>query len=230
VTVFCPTLSEVVLNEAVPPLTATLDWSTVPAQVAPLTKFTVPTPTGVPPVVFTVAVKVTDWPGFDGFGDEASVVVVPVKTLKLWVTWAAGLNVALPPWLAVTVQVPGAMKVITAELVPLPVQTDVVELASVTGRPELAVAVAVYVPPTSALVGAVDVKVIVWFCLLTVKLWMTCGAGLKVAFPAWSAVSVQVPAAMKLIVAEPVPLPVHTDGVELAIATPRPEVAVAVAV
>ena len=64
-------VSVVVLNEAwPPPSTATLEAHTV----APSVNVTVPA--GTPPPEVTVAVKVTDCPGVDGFGDEVSAVVV----------------------------------------------------------------------------------------------------------------------------------------------------------
>ena len=65
----------------------------------------------------------------------------------------------------------------------------------------------------------------VWFALATVKLCPTCGAGLKLPSPDWSATRVQVPAAT--IVAE-FPLSVQTDGVVDAKATVKPDDAVAV--
>jgi hypothetical protein len=51
-------------------LTATFEARTV----EPWVKVT--EPEGVPPVEVTVAVKVTDWPEFEGFSDDATVVEV----------------------------------------------------------------------------------------------------------------------------------------------------------
>ena len=48
---------------------------------------------------------------------------------------------------------------------------------TVTARPEVAEAVGEYVaPPTTAFVGAVEVKLTVWAALPTVKVCWTCGA------------------------------------------------------
>ena len=54
-------------------MTATFEASTVEASE------NVTVPDGVPPVEVTVAVKVTDWPKFDGFGDD----VTDVEVAKL---------------------------------------------------------------------------------------------------------------------------------------------------
>ena len=71
--------------------------------------------------------------------------------VKLWVTCGAGLKFALPAWLAAMMQVPLATPVtVDAAIVQI---AGVVEV-NVTGRPELAVAVTVPVPPT-VIVGAV---------------------------------------------------------------------------
>jgi hypothetical protein len=122
--------------------------------------------------------------------------------------------------------------VIVAPFVPEDVQTPVVRLENTTGLPEAPpVAAAVYVgPPTTALVGAVDVNAMVWLPFPTLKLWVTWGAGLKVAFPAWSAATMQVPTATIVIVAPFVPELVQTPEVKLEKVTVSPELAVAVAV
>jgi hypothetical protein len=66
-----PTASVVVLNVATPLLfTATFDASVV----APSANATVPA--GVPAMEVTVAVKVTDCPNVEGFGEEVTVVAV----------------------------------------------------------------------------------------------------------------------------------------------------------
>ena len=58
-------------------------------------------------------------------------------------------------------------------------QTLGVAEVKATVRPDVAVAVAVYVaPPTVAPAGAVEVKVIVWSPLATVNDCCTCGAAL----------------------------------------------------
>src|SRR5689334_15748867 len=53
-----------------------------------------------------------------------------------------------------------------------------------TERPELAVALTVYVPPTCALAGAVEVNEIVCVALPTANGCRTCGAAADVALPA----------------------------------------------
>ena len=57
---------------------------------------------------------------------------------------------ALPAWLAEMVQVPAATPV---TVLPATVQVLGVMLAKVTGRPEVAVALAVVLPPTSTVDG-----------------------------------------------------------------------------
>jgi hypothetical protein len=65
-------------------------------------------------------------------------------------TWEAALKMALPAWLALMVQVPAATPV-TVE--PLTLQTAGVVELNVTARPEVAVALAVVVPPTARVAG-----------------------------------------------------------------------------
>ena len=56
---------------------------------------------------------------------------------------------------------------------------DAAAMLKLTGRPDVAVAATVYaVPPTAAVVGAVELKLIVWLPWPTAKLCCTCGAGL----------------------------------------------------
>jgi hypothetical protein len=85
-------------------------------------------------------------------------------------------------------------------------ELDVGSTVIVTGRPEVAVAVGVYVPPYVALFGAVDVKVIVWGALLT-TVWFSISDVLPLKFgsPAYVAVSVFKPADVKTIVQLPAP-------------------------
>jgi hypothetical protein len=63
--------SEEVIKVAEPPLSVP-----VPNTVVPLSNETVSPSGGAPALERTVAVKVTSWPEVDGFGDDASVVVV----------------------------------------------------------------------------------------------------------------------------------------------------------
>jgi hypothetical protein len=70
-----PSGSEDVVAVAVPP-----DSVDVPNVVAPLVKVTVPvTPAG------SVAVKVTDWPGLEGFAEETRV-TTGVALATVWVS------------------------------------------------------------------------------------------------------------------------------------------------
>jgi len=64
-----PITSAEVENDAVPPLS-----DTVPREFTPSKNCTVP----VDPAGDTVAVKVADCPDVDGFGNDVSVVVVPI--------------------------------------------------------------------------------------------------------------------------------------------------------
>src|SRR6185295_4148261 len=112
------------------------------------------------------------------------------------------------------------------------VQTEAADgsMVNVTGRPEVAVAVTVYVgPATVAPTGAVEVKVIVWFCLTTGNDCCTCGAGFQLASPGWFALITQVPAPMNDTVEPEI---VHTVLADASIVkiTARPEVAFAVTV
>src|SRR6185295_10016852 len=84
-------------------------------------------------------------------------------------TCDAGFQLASPAWLALMTQVPAPMND-TVE--PAIVHTVLAEasMVNVTVSPEVAVAVTVYVgPPTLALAGAVEVKLIVCEARLTVN-------------------------------------------------------------
>ena len=106
-----------------------------------------------PPTVALVGaleVKATVW-----------LVMPAAPTAKLCWTWGAAVQLVSPAWLASMTQVPTPMK----ETTPLvSVQPVLVASSVIAGvRPELAVAVGVYVgPPTVALVGALEVKLMTW--------------------------------------------------------------------
>jgi len=70
--VWLPAVSVVVLNDAWPPLTTTLDAQTV----GPSVKVTVPI--GTPPLEVVVEVNVTDWLNVEGLGEEVALVAVMV--------------------------------------------------------------------------------------------------------------------------------------------------------
>ena len=141
-------------------------------------------------------------------------------TGKLCATWGAEFHVASPPWFAVMVHMPAATRV-TVD--PDTVQTAVVVEANVTGSPEVAVAETVKGGSVAARLGSGG-KSIVWLPLKTVKVCATWGAGLKLALPAWSAVTLQVPVA-RMVTVEPETE--QTLGVVVSKATGRPELAVA---
>src|SRR6266571_2235311 len=64
-------------------------------------------PVGVPAADVTVAVNVTFWPEFDGFGvAETAVAVAALAIVKLCCTFVAALYVPLPACEAVIVQLP----------------------------------------------------------------------------------------------------------------------------
>src|SRR3954447_1139438 len=154
---------------------------------------------------------------------------LPLPTANACCTCGAALKLALPAWLASMTHVP-TVRNDTVE--PEIEHTDVAvaSIVNVTGRPELAVAVTVYVgPATTAPAGAVDVNVIVWLPLTTGNDCCTCGAALKLALPAWLASMTQVPAPMNDTVEPEIE---HTDVAVASIVnvTGRPEVAVAVTV
>jgi hypothetical protein len=140
--------------------------------------------------------------------------------LKDWVTWGAGPYVESPAWLAAIVHVPTPtiVTVLTDT-----VQTAVVSELNVTVNPELATALTVNGTSPNTLSGS-GLKVIVCDCDATVKLRETCGAGLKLALPAWLASIVQVPAATIVTVD---PETVQTLVVRVLNVTANPELAVA---
>jgi hypothetical protein len=71
---------------------------------------------------------------------------------------------ALPPWFAAMVQVPAVTPV---TVVPLTVQILVVRELKLTGSPEVAVALAVVVPPTATELGLKLMVPMVWFPMPT---------------------------------------------------------------
>src|SRR4051794_21075758 len=153
----------------------------------------------------------------------------PRATANDCCTSGAGLNVALPGWSASITHVPTLVNdTVAPAIVHTPAASALIE--NVTGSPEVAVAVTVYVaPPTSAAVGAGELKLIVWAPLPTAKLCCTCGAALKLALPPWLASITQVPAPRNDTV---VPAIEHTPAALGSIVNPTasPEVAVAVTV
>ena len=88
--------------------------------------------------------------------------------LKLCVTCCAGLKLALPAWLAVSMHRPAAT---TLSVLPETRQIAVVLLAILTASPELAVALSVAVPPAVRLdTGS---KVMLWLVTPLLKLAVT---------------------------------------------------------
>ena len=71
------------------------------------------------------------------------------------------------------VHVPAVRAVMVAPLVPLAVQTKGVVDVKVTARPEVAVALAVVVPPTLTVAGVNVIAPIVWLAAPTVMLLVT---------------------------------------------------------
>lgn len=69
VMLWVPADKVVALNEALPP-----ERTAEPRRAAPSKKFT--DPAGVPATETTLAVKMTDWPDWEGFGVEARSVLV----------------------------------------------------------------------------------------------------------------------------------------------------------
>ena len=141
-------------------------------------------------------------------------------TVKVRTTALAAAKLLLPGWLAVTVQAPIAT---SDKAVPLTVQTPVVDDTRVTAKPDVAVATrAGGAVPSVWLPG--DAKVIDCGAATTAKVFNTVAAAAKVLLPAWSAVTVQVPAACRFKV---VPTTVHTAGVVDTSVTGKAEVEVA---
>ena len=113
----------------------------------------------VPPTVRVVGLKVIvpmDW------------LLLPI--IIFWMTCVAALKFTLPVWSAAMVHVP-ALILVTVE--PLMVQTAGVVELKVTARPELAVALAVEVPPTVRDVGLNVSVLMVWLVLPTAIFWVT---------------------------------------------------------
>ncbi len=156
-------------------------------------------------------------------GDVKMMVCAAVDTVKVCVTAVAGLKLALPAWLADTVQDPAATRV---SAVPLIVQMAGVVEARVTGKPELDVATsAAGVLPKVWLPGEVKLMV----CAigpggLTATVRVTATAAAKEALPVWLAVKEQLPAATRV---SALPLVVQTAGVVDTIVTGKPELALA---
>ncbi len=78
-------------------------------------------PVGVPPLDVTVAVKVTDCPKLDGFGNELTVVVDPARLTTCPpdnVPWLV-VKLASPLYCAVIVCVPAASVEVTKVVMPL---------------------------------------------------------------------------------------------------------------
>lgn len=155
---------------------------------------------------------------------EAKVMVCEVSgalpTVKLCVTTAAAATLALPPWLADSVQVPADTSV---SVVPLTVHTPSVVDTKVTGRPELELNTSAGGGvPKAWLPG--ELKLMVWAAGATLKVWLTGVAADVVLLPAWVAVIVQLPAVNSVRV---VPLTVHTAGVVDVSVTVRPVLALA---
>ena len=98
-----------------------------------------------------------------------------------------------PAWSASIVHVPTVSRVTS---VPATVHTDVVVELKATVRPDEAVA-AIVTGESARVLFARGPNVIAWLfsAAATAKLWVTCGAALQLASPAWSAAMVQVPAA-----------------------------------
>ena len=90
----------------------------------------------------------------------------------------------MPAWFALTTQEPTLWNV---TVLPAIVQTllEPAAMVKLTGRPEVAVAATVYdAPPTVAVVGAVDVKLIVWLPWPTANDCCAWGAAFQFASPA----------------------------------------------
>ena len=136
-----PPGSEDVVTAATPPVSVD-----VPTVVAPLVNVTVPvTPVG------SVAVKVTDWPGVEGFNEEIRV-TAGVVLATTWMSVAvAELLVVSPLYVAVMGSLPAGSEDVVVAATP-PVSVDVPNV--------VAPLVNVTVPVTP--VGSVAVKVTDW--------------------------------------------------------------------
>ena len=169
-----------------------------------------------------VAVTVTgDWISVALAGRGNVMVWLAFDTVKDRVIEVAALYTASPDWLATSVHVPGPTNV---TLDALTVQTAAVDDDTVTGKPELAVAVIANGEASMVEFGGRG-NVMVWLALVTGNDRVTDGADRKSAFPAWLATIVQVPTAERLIDR---PLGLQTVGVFDVSVTVSPELAVAV--
>jgi hypothetical protein len=171
--------------EVAPPARVVVDPPTIDGQVT--------VPVGLTPPL-TVAVQVYVAPKVTGFGvHEAESAGVAGEIVIALATDVAAEKLALPAWLAVTVQAPAAVKVSVDP------ETEHAPLgAKDTARPELALADSpiAEAPNVTGDVGCV--KVIVWDSESTVIALVTDVAAEKFAFPAWLAVTEQAPVAVKL--------------------------------
>jgi hypothetical protein len=122
----------------------------------------------------------------------------------------------LPAWFARTVHIPSP---VSETVDPETVHTPALDGAAayVTVSPELAVAATVYVPPTAAPLGGVDVKLIDWTLFDGAsapieKDWSTRGAGWYLLSPLCVALIVQVPTPTRCTLA---PVTVQTPALSL---------------
>ena len=88
----------------------------------------------------------------------------------------------MPAWFASILQVPTAVNETTLPAMEQPVLVP--SIVNVTGSPEVAVAVTVYVAPPTLAAGGTEVKLIVWLPCPTVKDCCACVAGFQFASPA----------------------------------------------
>ncbi len=178
VIVWLPTERVEVENEAWPlALTVTFEARTV----APSEKVTVPA--GVPPLEVTVAVKVTDWPEFEGFGVEVTLVeVVKVAWLICSVSVLAVLfchpvePVKLAPMVWLPVESEEVLKVAMPDVLTATFEARTVapsvKVTLPTGVPPELVTVAVKVTLCPCVAGFEDEvsEVSVGFCTTAVTL------------------------------------------------------------
>ena len=141
-------------------------------------------------------------------------------TAKLRETAVAAAKLALPGWLASTVQVPAATSV---NVVPLTVHTVGVVEPKTTTRPEVELAVrAVGADPSVCAPG--ELNEMSCPAAATLKVCTTGAAAANTALPGWLALTVQLPTATRVRV---LPLTVQTAGVVDPNDTGSPDVAVA---
>src|SRR5215475_10495433 len=95
------------------------------------------------------------------------------------------------------------------------------------GKPDVAAAVGVNVPPGLYVWAACGPKLMVWLPIVITTLCGTCGAGLSLLSPGWSAVRVHVPTD-RIVTVDP--LTVQMLGLSEAKMTGKPDVEVAVRV